>query len=60
MNDDYETERTSALKEVFVEVIPHQKFLDFLKDEGKVGAQIKFPRVMKGEQLQRWKNFIAQ
>ena len=60
LNDDYETERTSALKEVFVEVIPHQKFLDFLKDEGKVGAQIKFPRVMKGEQLQRWKNFIAQ
>ena len=60
INDDYDTERTSALKEIFVEIIPNQQFLDFLKFEGKVGAQIKFPRVLKGEQLQRWKNFIAQ
>ena len=59
INDDYATERTSALKEIFVEVVPNQKFLDFLKHEGKVGAQIKFPRVLKGAQLERWKNFIG-
>ncbi len=59
INDDYDTERTSALKEVFVEILPNQKFLDFLKQEGKVGAQIKFPRVIKGEQLERWKKFIT-
>jgi hypothetical protein len=60
INDDYDTERNSALKEVFVEIVPNQKFLDFLKAEGKVGAQIKFPRVLKGEQLKRWKLFIAE
>ena len=58
INDDYDTERTSALKEIFVEILPNQKFLDFLIEEGKVGAQIKFPRVIKGEQLERWKKFI--
>ncbi|HVZ56292.1 MAG TPA: GH3 auxin-responsive promoter family protein, partial [Chitinophagaceae bacterium] len=31
LNDDYAVERTSALKEVFVEVLPEQKFLDFMK-----------------------------
>jgi hypothetical protein len=60
LNDDYDTERNAALKEVFIEIIPHQKFLDFLKEEGKVGAQIKFPRVLKGEQLKRWKLFLNQ
>jgi hypothetical protein len=59
INDDYDTERDSALKEIFVELIPHQKFLDFLTAEGKVGAQIKFPRVIKAEQLERWRSFIT-
>jgi GH3 auxin-responsive promoter len=58
LNDDYATERTSALKDIFIEIIPNNLFLDFLKHEGKVGAQIKFPRVLKGEQLNRWKKFI--
>jgi hypothetical protein len=58
INDDYDTERNSALKEIFVEIVPNQTFLDFLRAEGKVGAQIKFPRVLKGEQLKRWQNFI--
>ena len=58
LNDDYKTERTSALKEIFIEKIPVNLFYDFLIKEGKQGAQIKFPRVIKGELLDKWKNFL--
>ncbi len=59
LNDDYAVERTSALKEVFVEVLPEQKFLDFMKLKGKLGSQHKFPRVMKGKMLEDWNRFLA-
>ncbi len=58
LNDDYEVERTSALKEIFVEVIPSSVFLDYLKAKGKEGAMNKFPRVMKGAQLEDWKRYL--
>jgi hypothetical protein len=57
-NDDYAVERTSALKEIFVEVLPNQIFHDYLKHEGKVGAMIKFPRVLKSNAYDKWKQFI--
>jgi hypothetical protein len=60
INDDYDTERTSALKEVFIELLPNQLFLDWLKKEGKIGAQIKFPRVLKGTKLESWKMFLKE
>jgi hypothetical protein len=59
-NDDYAVERTSALKEIFIEVLPNQIFHNYLKDEGKVGAMIKFPRVMKGSSLDKWRAYIQQ
>jgi hypothetical protein len=58
LNDDYKTERTSALKEIFIEKIPLDLFYDFLTKTGKQGAQIKFPRVIKGELLDKWKKFL--
>jgi hypothetical protein len=58
INDDYAVERTSALKEVFVELLPNQTFHDYLKHQGKVGAMIKFPRVMKGAALEQWQAFV--
>lgn len=58
INDDYATERTSALKEVMVEVLPAQLFLDFLEKKGKTGAMNKFPRVMKGKQKVEWEGFV--
>lgn len=58
LNDDYATERDSALKEVFVEVLPEEKFLKFMELKGKIGSQHKFPRVMKGKMLDEWNNFI--
>jgi hypothetical protein len=58
LNDDYATERDSALKEVFVEVLPEETFLRFMELKGKLGSQHKFPRVMKGQQLADWENFL--
>lgn len=60
INDDYAIERTSALKEVFIELIPAQKFYDYLAHIGKQGAQVKFPRVIKGDFLENWEEFISK
>jgi hypothetical protein len=60
LNDDYAVERTSALKEIFVEVLPTAVFLDYMKHTGKYGAMNKFPRVMKGEKYEEWEIFIQQ
>ncbi len=58
LNDDYATERDSALKEVFLEVLPEEKFMKFMELKGKLGSQHKFPRVMKGKMLEDWKRFL--
>ena len=58
LNDDYDVERKSALKEVFVEIVPVTKFYQFLDSKGKLGGQNKFPRVMKPVYLEEWKEFI--
>lgn len=60
INDDYAVERQSALKEVFVEVLPKQVFIDYLKHMGKFGAMNKFPRVLKGDQLRSWEEYLKQ
>lgn len=58
LNDDYATERDSALKEVFLEVLPEQRFMKFMELKGKLGSQHKFPRVMKGKMLEEWNRFL--
>ena len=58
LNDDYATERDSALKEVFLEVLSEEKFMRFLELKGKLGSQHKFPRVMKGKMLDEWNRFL--
>jgi len=58
LNDDYAVERISALKEVFLEVLPEEKFMKFMEIKGKLGSQHKFPRVMKGKMLQDWNEFL--
>lgn len=58
LNDDYAVERTSALKEIFVEILPEKIFYDYMKSIGKEGAMNKFPRVMKGEKLKEWENWL--
>ncbi|MCW3118307.1 MAG: auxin-responsive promoter, partial [Chitinophagaceae bacterium] len=59
LNDDYAIERTSALKEVFLEVLPEEKFMKFMELKGKLGSQHKFPRVLKGKMLEDWNKFLS-
>ena len=58
LNDDYATERDSALKDVYLEVHPEEKFMKFMELKGKLGSQHKFPRVMKGKMLVEWEKFL--
>jgi hypothetical protein len=58
LNDDYAVERGSALKEVFLEVLPEEKFMQFMELKGKLGSQHKFPRVMKGKMLEDWNRYL--
>jgi hypothetical protein len=58
LNDDYRVERTAALKEIFVEVIPNHVFTDWMRSNGKEGGQHKFPRVLKNERYESWKKHV--
>lgn len=58
LNDDYAVERTSALKEIFVEILPEEAFFNYLRAIGKDGAMNKFPRVMKGDKLKDWEKWL--
>jgi hypothetical protein len=58
INDDYAVERTSALKEVLVKILPTHIFIDYLRHTGKFGAMNKFPRVLKGPQNENWNDFL--
>lgn len=58
LNDDYAVERSAALKEVFVKIVPAGFFYKWMKLNGKEGGQNKFPRVIKGAQLENWRDFI--
>jgi hypothetical protein len=60
LNDDYEVERKHALKEVFVDVLSEETFMNFMRSKGKVGGQNKFPRVLKGKMLEDWQKFLKE
>ena len=60
LNDDYAVERKSALKAVSVSILKESVFLSFLQSKGKIGGQHKFPRVLKGDILKDWKDFISK
>ena len=51
-------ERRSALKEVFLDVLPQERFMEFMRLKGKIGGQHKFPRVLKGRMLEDWNKFL--
>ena len=58
LNDDYRTERGYALKDIRVITVPNDMFYNFLRQRGKAGGQVKFPRVLKGELLMAWQDFV--
>ncbi len=58
LNDDYAVERKSALKDIYLEILPESRFLEFMDMKGKIGGQHKFPRVMKGKMYEDWIRFL--
>jgi len=60
LNDDYAVERKSALKEVILDVLTEEQFMEFMRSKGKVGGQHKFPRVLKGKMLEDWQAFLKK
>ncbi|CAN5525678.1 GH3 auxin-responsive promoter family protein [soil metagenome] len=58
LNDDYRVERSSALKNIIIEVLPSKVFLNWMEKHGKVGGQSKFPRVMKNHIYEEWEKFV--
>jgi hypothetical protein len=60
LNDDYAVERSAALKEVSVNILPTKTFYAWMEAKGKSGGQNKFPRVLKNAQLEDWQAFIAR
>jgi hypothetical protein len=60
LNDDYATERGSALKKIFIQVLPEAAFMKFMEQKGKLGSQHKFPRVLKGKVLEEWNEFLKK
>jgi hypothetical protein len=60
INDDYAVERGHAIQSVTAHVLPNEYFNEFLTFIGRVGAQSKFPRVLRGEVLAKWEAFLEQ
>jgi hypothetical protein len=60
LNDDYAVERSAALKEVMVDVLPVDTFYSWMESRGKKGGQNKFPRVMKSVLLNDWQSFLQK
>lgn len=60
LNDDYRVERMSALKDIMVEIVPPRFFYNWMEQNGKTGAQNKFPRVMKKQQFESWETFVEK
>jgi hypothetical protein len=60
LNDDYMVERTEAIKELFISIIPMNVFNDYMKKIGKEGSANKFPRVLKNRRLDEWQAFLKE
>jgi hypothetical protein len=60
LNDDYKVERSAALKEIFVNILPSNTFYHWMKLKGKEGGQNKFPRVLKKSQIEEWENYLKE
>ena len=58
LNTDYHIERSFALEDIKVDILPTKIFYDFLKLKDKYGSQHKFPRVLKGKLAKDWCNYL--
>ncbi|HEX8547626.1 MAG TPA: GH3 auxin-responsive promoter family protein [Cytophagaceae bacterium] len=60
LNDDYKVERSAALKEVIVNILPTSAFYKWMTLKGKEGGQNKFPRVMKKTLFEGWEEYLKK
>lgn len=60
LNDDYNTERNYALKQVKVNIIPTNMFYGWMEACNKIGGSHKFPKVLSNNQIDSWLTFIRQ
>ncbi len=61
LNDDYAVERLEAIKDLKIDILPTQVFYDFMEKKiGKSGGATKFPRVLKGERLKMWQDYLKE
>ena len=58
LNDDYAIERNHALKKIELTILPSARFYEWMRMQGKEGGQNKFPRVLKGQKADSWKEFV--
>jgi hypothetical protein len=58
LNDDYRVERAAAIKDIKLTLLPTSVFLDYMKEQRRLGAQSKFPRVVKNEHRDAWLNYL--
>lgn len=61
LNDDYKVERLEAIKHLDIDVLPTEVFYNFMHDcIGKMGGATKFPRVLKGDRYEAWKEYLEK
>jgi hypothetical protein len=60
INDDYAVERRYALRDVRVELLPHEVFYNWMDEQGKLNGQAKFPRVLKGAVQSNWEAYLRR
>lgn len=58
LNDDYKSARKNTLGAPTIQMISSNLFYDYLKSIGKLGAQNKFPRIIRGQQKINWIEFL--
>lgn len=58
INDDYRTERATVLS-MELEILPLSYFHEWLTVHARAPGQSKMPRVIKGEALRTWLEFLA-
>ena len=59
LNDDYAVERSEAIQELYIDVLPTHVFYAFMEEKiGKWGGATKFPRVLKGDRYALWHEYV--
>jgi phenylacetate-coenzyme A ligase PaaK-like adenylate-forming protein len=58
LNDDYKSARKNTLGAPEINLISSDLFYQFLASIGKLGAQNKFPRIIRGNQKNSWLEFL--